>query len=76
MSKFFQAMQEAARESGEAPALPLPDATRFRPVAPQTAAGQTAGDGAGEPLPYRRVAPRPNSSTILPPASLLYLAIE
>ncbi len=75
MSKFFKAMQEAARESGEAPALPLPDVTRFSPVEPQAAIAQTAEEGAGEPLSYRLVVPRPISSTVLPPLEGAYLRV-
>ncbi len=66
MSKFFKAMQEAARESGETTPLPLPDATRLTPVETPTLAAP-AVEEAGERISYLRVTPQPVSATILPP---------
>jgi capsular exopolysaccharide synthesis family protein len=75
MSRFFKAMQEAARESGEVPPILMPDVTRFNPVAPQADIGQTAEAATAEPLPYRRVVPRPISSKVLPPLEGPYLRV-
>lgn len=73
MSKFFKAMQEAARESGGVPPLPLPDVALARPIAPPPAPAPPAEDAAVERPTYRRVVPRPSSSKTLPPLEGAYL---
>jgi capsular exopolysaccharide synthesis family protein len=75
MSKFFKAMQEAARESGGVPPLPLPDVAIARPVAPPPATAGPAEDAGVEAPAYRHVVARPISSKVLPPLEGAYLRV-
>lgn len=75
MSKFFTAMQQAARESGKLPALPLPDIAGISSTPPEGPEVQTLDEAAGGKENYRRVTPRPISSRVLPPLEGPYLRV-
>ncbi len=75
MSKFFTAMQQAARQSGSTPSISIPDVVGLASTTPDTPEVQTVEENPVEAPNYRRVTPRPLSSTVLPPLDGPYLRV-
>jgi capsular exopolysaccharide synthesis family protein len=75
MSKFFTAMQKAAGQAGSRPPLPIPDVVRLAATVPENLEVQTVEERPVEAANYRKVTPRPVSSTVLPPLDGPYLRV-